>query len=73
MWVGWGAGRRGTGEMVNEGKGGKKGAGGKGGGKANAEEEEEARESLVQELLRVADRFQAGGCTSTVWRSLGGR
>jgi len=57
----------------NEGKGGKKGAGGKGGGKANAEEEEEARESLVQELLRVADRFQAGGCTSTVWRSLGGR
>ena len=45
----------------NEGKGGKQGAGGKGGGKANAEEEEEARESLVQELLRVADRFQAGG------------
>ena len=30
-------------------------------GKAEDNEEEEARESLVQELLRVADRFQAGG------------
>ena len=53
------------GSKGKEGKGGKQGAGGKGGGKANAEEEEEekeeARESLVQELLRVADRFQAGG------------
>jgi hypothetical protein len=30
-------------------------------GKAEEEEEEGARESLVQELPRVADRFQAGG------------
>jgi sugar lactone lactonase YvrE len=30
-------------------------------GKAEDNQEEEARESLVQELLRVADRFQAGG------------
>ena len=30
-------------------------------GKAEDYEEEEARESLVQELLRLADRFQAGG------------
>jgi hypothetical protein len=63
-----GGGGPGASSKGKEGKGGKKGkigAGGKGGGKANAEEEEEeegdARESLVQELLRVADRFQAGG------------
>jgi hypothetical protein len=30
-------------------------------GKAEDYAEEEARESLVQELLRLADRFQAGG------------
>jgi hypothetical protein len=61
---GGGADRRGAG-AGSKGKGGKGGAGGKGGGKVNAEEEEdeeeEERESLVQELLRVADRFQAGG------------
>ena len=52
--------RRGAG-----GKGGKKGAGGNHGdkwGKGKEEDqEEEAPERAVQQLLRVADRFQAGG------------
>jgi hypothetical protein len=30
-------------------------------GKVDEEEKEKARESVVQELLRVADRFQTGG------------
>jgi hypothetical protein len=62
-------------QQGQKGKRSKKGAGGKGGkGKAEEEVEEKARECLVQELLPVADRFQAGegGCTSTVWRSMGG-
>ena len=45
--------------------GGKKGAGGnnrgKGGKDKEEDKEDEAPESAVQELLRVADRFQAGG------------
>jgi hypothetical protein len=53
-------GRRGAG-----GKGGKKGAGGNNGGKGGKgkeeDKEDEAPESAVQELLRVADRCQAGG------------
>lgn len=41
---------------------GKRGAGGKGGkGKVDEEEKEKARDSVLQELLRVADRFQTGG------------
>ena len=36
-------------------------AGGKGGKDKEEDKEDEAPESAVQELLRVADRFQAGG------------
>ena len=54
------------GRRVPGGKGGvKKGAGGNNGGKGGKgkeeDKEEEAAESAVQGLLRVADRFQAGG------------
>ena len=41
---------------------GKRGAGGKGGrDKVDEGEKEKARESVVQVLLRVEDRFQTGG------------
>jgi hypothetical protein len=54
-------GRRGAGGKggVNKGAGGNNG--GKGGKGKEEDKEEEAAESAVQELLRVADRFQAGG------------
>ena len=58
--VGGAGGRRGAGS-----KGGNRGAGGSSGGsggKGKEEDKDEAEaESAVQELLRVADRFQAGG------------
>ena len=60
--AGGAGGRRGAGGAGS--KGGKRGAGGSNGGSGGKgkEEDKEAQEaeSAVQELLRVADRFQAG-------------
>ena len=60
--AGGAGGRRGVG-AGGKGSKSKVGSGGKVEVKGKAEDyaEEEARESLVQELLRLADRFQAGG------------